>query len=180
MKKKFLIPIIGLILCLLIGMPGLARVENFIMFIGQKVLGAVAGAPLSVSATGGLQSGIPFTQITSATATTCATSQTAITGITTTPVAGTYLITYSTDFNSANGGTTVTVNLSVGGTNVSITQRKFMPFAGGTLTSGAQRLPFSVTTIQVLNGSQILAANCVTSASTATTANSEMDIVRLL
>lgn len=149
------------------------------IFLGEVASNLTEGAPLSVSSTGKVMSGIPFTIISSGTATTCATSQTAITGITVTPVAGTYLITYSTDFNSTNGGTIVTVNLSVGGTNIGGAQRKFQPFAGGTLTSGNQRLPFSVTTIQTVNGSQAIAANCLTSASTATTAESEMDIVRL-
>lgn len=149
------------------------------IFLGEVASNLIAGAPLSVSSTGKVQSGIPFYTATSATATTCATTLTAVTGITITPVAGTYQMTYSTDVNSPNGGTVVTFNISQGGTAIAIGQRKFQPFAGGTLTSGNQRLPFSVTTIQVLSGTAIT-VDCTTSASTVTTANSELDLVRLL
>lgn len=156
------------------------RIVNQVnIFLGEVASNLVPGAPLSVSQTGTVQSGIPFYSSSTTTATTCATTLTTVTGITITPVAGTYLILYSTDVNSANGGTVVTFNVDQAGTAIAITQRKFQPFAGGTLTSGNQRIPFSVNSIQVLTGSAIT-ITCLTSASTVTTANSELNLLRLL
>lgn len=172
------------ILGLIVIFPNIAHAgwDHFVsqvnIFLGEVASNLTLGAPLSVSLTGTVQSGIPNYTSSTTTATTCATGSTTVTGISITPVAGTYLIVYSTDVNSANGGTVVTFNIDQGGSAIAITQRKFMPFAGGTLTSGNQRIPFSVNTIQALSGSAIT-VTCLTSASTATTANSELNLVRL-
>lgn len=174
--KKWIGPIVlGIVLLSYVGR---ADVTNFIMFIGQFVLASTVGAPLSTDANGQLVSGITNYISSTSSATTCTTTDAAMSGITITPAAGTYLMLFSTDYNSANGGTILTVSFFQSTTQIAISQRKFMPFAGGTLTAGNQRIPFSVNSIQVLSGAAIT-VHCQTSASTATTADAELNLVRL-
>lgn len=176
MRNLFLI----LNLCLaIIAHKSQATVFNPLMFIGEVVKGAINGAPLSADANGKLASGISNSETSSTTASTCTTGGISITGISVTPVAGTYLAIYSSDFNSANGGTVVTIQYQIAGASVTISQRKFMPFSGGTLTAGNQRVVSGLNSILTVTGSQAITVNCSTSASTVTTANSQLDIVRL-
>lgn len=176
MNSKFTI---SWIVLLLFSQGANARVENPIIFKGEQSLGTVAGAPLSTDANNQVVSGISNIEISSSTASTCTTTAATLNGMTTTPVAGTYLVVFSSDFNSANSGIIVTLDYTVGGTAVGISQRKFMPFAGGTLTAGNQRVMGYLNSILTVNGSQAIAVRCSMSANTTSTASMQMDLVRL-
>lgn len=169
-----------LLFILLLSAPARAEVFNPIMFIGELIKSAVNGAPLSADTNGKLVSGITNQEISSAVVSTCTTAGISLTGITATPAAGTYLTIFGGDFNSAAGGTVVTLQYAVAGVAVTISQRKFMPFSGGTLTAGSQRVASGLNSILTVNGSQAITVSCSTSASTVTTAASQMQIVRLL
>jgi hypothetical protein len=153
-------------------------VVNPSVFIGEQVFGATNGSPLVVT-NSQLAQGLSYSETSSTTAYTCTTTNGQVTGMTVTPAAGTYLAVYSSDFSSANAGTVVTLEYFVGGSALTISQRKFMPFTGGTLTSGSQRVMQGLNSIFAVNGSQAVQVYCQTSASTVTTAASQLDLVRI-
>lgn len=169
----------NILLLILLAIPAFARVENPAIFLGQQSFGTTAGAPLSTDANNQVISGITNAQVTSATAGTCTTGGISLTGITATPVAGTYLVLFGGDFNSAAAGEVITIVYQIAAVSQGASQRKFMPFTGGTLTTGSQRITASLNSILVVNGSQAITVNCSTSTSTATAANAEMQVVRL-
>lgn len=156
-----------------------ARVENPLAFIGEVVKGATNGAPLSTDANGKLASGIVNGEVSSTSSSTCTTTDGVLNSMTVTPAAGTYLVMFSSDFNSTVAGLVITLTFNVGGTNSGVTQRKFMPFTGGTLTTGSQRIMSSLHAIITVNGSQAIAVHCATSSSTSATASMQLDYVRL-
>lgn len=157
-----------------------ARVDNPLVFIGELVKGGVNGAPLITDLNGKVAQGILNGEVNSSTASTCTTTAATLNGMTVTPVAGTYLVLFSADFSSANSGVSVTLEFMSAGVLVPGSQRKFIPFSGGTLTFGSQRTPASLNAIVILNGSQALTVNCQVSANTASTASMALDYVRLL
>lgn len=175
MNKKTLI----LLLSIFLFNEAQARIDNPIIFKGEQALGTTSGAPLSTDANNQVTSGISNSETASTTAFTCNTTATQITGMTVTPVAGTYLAIYSSDFNSATSGVVVTLIYDVGGTGFTNSQRKFMPFAGGTLTAGSQRVEAGIHGIITVNGSQAVQVICSTSSNSVTTANSQLDLLRV-
>lgn len=160
-----------------------AELRNPVIFVGQNVLGGTPSTQLYVDANGQVASGsAPIVNSTNGNTTggTCTTTKTTLTGMTaTTPPAGTYLAFFSGDFSSATSGIVVTIVIAIGGTDQAVTQRKFMPFAGGTLTAGSQRMPASINSIIVLNGSQNVTVPCSTSSGSVTTASMELDLLRI-
>lgn len=150
------------------------------LFIGKPVLGSVVDAPLSADANGALVSGIIHSEISSTSSTTTNSGTDALmNSMTTTPASGTYLVIFSTDLNSPSGGAIVTLSFYVGGTQNANSQRKVMPFAGGTLTAGNQRVGISLNQILTVNGSQAIEVRWSTSAGTITAANRTMNLVRV-
>lgn len=115
-----------------------------------------------------------------ATATTTSNVDAVITGMTMTPPAGTYLVWYSADLNSPNSGSVVSVSIYVGGVQKGDSLRKIMPFAGGTLTAGSQRVGVSTNGLVTVNGSQAIAIEWSTSAGTITTGPRTMNTLRIL
>lgn len=168
---------------LLLSSPSFAGLNQFVternIFSGEVASNLTPGAPLSVSSTGKVTTGISNGEVGSGTASTCTTTAGTLNGMTVTPVAGTYLVLFSSDFSSANAGITVTLEFQVAATLWPFSQRKFSPFAGGTLTSGSQRIPASLNSIIVVNGSQAITVNCQMSANSASTASMALDYVRL-
>lgn len=160
-----------------------AEVRNPLIFVGENVLGGTPSTQLFVDANGQVASGsAPIVNSTNGTVTagTCTTTKATLTGMTATnPPAGTYLLNFSGDFSSANAGVVVTVVVEIAGADQAQTQRKFMPFAGGTLTSGSQRMPAALNAIIVVNGSQTVTIACSVSSNNVSTASMELDLVRL-
>lgn len=156
--------------------PAQAGWDHFVsqvnIFLGETASNLVAGAPLSVSLTGKVQSGIPDGSAYNDANFTCTTTDQVITGVSiAAPPAGNYRIAMAGDVNSATGGTVVTIHFESNAASTTHGQLKFMPFAGGTLTSGSQRIPFSKDILTTLNGTSPLEVWCSTSAGTVTTAN---------
>jgi hypothetical protein len=158
-----------------------AAIRNPSEFIGEVVFGSITGAPLSADTNGKLVSGISNNSAYNDSNFTCTTTDQVITGVSiAAPPAGNYLISMSGDINSTNAGTVVTLHFQSNNSSTTHGQLKTMPFAGGTLSSGSQRIPFSKTIITTLNGTNALEVWCSTSANTVTTANVSLVYERLL
>lgn len=97
--------------------------------------------------------------------------------MTVTPPAGNYLVWFTADFNSPTSGIVVTLKTHIGG--VDGNQVKFMPFAGGTLTAGSQRVVGSVIDRVTVNGSQAIQIFASTSSGTVACANKCMMYLRV-
>lgn len=182
MKKS--IPFIGLISFLLIGILSTADVKNPLVFIGELVKGGVNGAPLITDLNGKVAQGILHGEVDIDTAINCTTTDAVVTGVTIAGAslagAGTYEITMSGDVNSPTGGLVATLHFESNGATTAHGQIKLQPFAGGTLTSGSQRIPYAKTMQVSLNGTNALEVWCQTSTGTATVANSVLTWKRLL
>lgn len=155
-------------------------VINPVLFIGEAVLGGVPGAPLSEDSNGLLTTGVSHAEA-SATSSTSTSSGTdaLIAGMTITPVAGSYLVWFSCDINSAISGVVVSISIYVGGTQKADSLRKIMPFAGGTLTAGSQRAAIATNGLVTVNGSQAIEIRWSTSGSSPTTVDRTMNILRV-
>lgn len=156
-------------------------IYNPSVFIGEGILGSVPGAPLSTDSNGLLVSGTSNTEV-SATATTTTNSGTdaLMNSMTITPVSGTYLVWFSTDLNSPTAGAVISLSYYIGGSQKADSLRKVMPFAGGTLTVGNQRIGVALNGVVTVNGSQAIEVRWSTSAGTMTAAARTMNILRVL
>lgn len=99
--------------------------------------------------------------------------------MTVTPVSGTYLVWFSSDFNSPTAGAVISISIYIGGTQNAASLRKFMPFTGGTLTTGSQRIEASTKAQVVVNGSQAIELRWSTSAGTMTAAARSLNILKV-
>lgn len=150
------------------------------IFSGEVASNLTVGAPLSVSSTGKVTSGIPNSSVYNDANFTCTTTDQVITGVTiAAPPAGTYEVSMAGDVSSPTAGVIVTIHFESNGASTTHGQLKFMPFTGGTLTTGSQRIPFAKTIITTLNGTNTLEVWCSTSSNTNTTANVSLTYVRL-
>lgn len=91
---------------------------------------------------------------------------------------GTYLVYFTCDLNSPNAGAVVSVSIYANGTQIAQSLRKIMPFAGGTLTVGNQRIGAAT------NGLVTLTAGAIeirwsTSSGTITTAARTLNLLRI-
>lgn len=155
-------------------------VTQVLIFSGEVASNLTPGAPLSVSSTGKVTTGLVSQEVTSATASSCTTTDGILNSMTFTPgVASTWLAIFGADFSSANAGTIVTLEFDLSGTYFPNSQRKFMPFAGGTLTSGSQRIQQGLNSIITVTSTQAIEVHCQTSASTVSTASMQLDLVRI-
>lgn len=155
-------------------------VFNPAIFIGEAVPGATAGAPLSADSSGNLASGISHTEVTATASATAATGADALmTSMTVTPVSGTYITMFDADLNSGTSGAVVSVSIYVGGSQIAASLRKVMPFAGGTLTAGSQRVAIATHSTVTVNGSQAIEVRWSTSSGAPTTAARTLTILRV-
>lgn len=154
-------------------------ITNPIAFIGEAVLGATAGAPLSVDANSLLASGISNTEV-SATADTTTTSTTdvLINTMTITPVAGTYLAIGTLCVDHSNQSVAVVVSIYSGGSLKTDSVRSVVPRFNAI---GANSLSPCVSTqgIVTVNGSQAIELRWKTASNTATGHQRTLTIVRL-
>lgn len=153
---------------------------NPALFIGEVVSGSTIGAPLSSDSNGNLISGISNTEVSATASATAGTGADALlTGMTITPTAGTYMIWFSCDLNSATSGVVVSLSIYIGGSQKADSLRKIMPFAGGTLTAGSQRSAAAIQGLVTVNGSQAIEIRWSASAGAPTTAARTMNILRV-
>lgn len=116
-------------------------------------------------------------EVDDAASTNITTTDAQISTMTVTPAAGTYIVFFNADFNSATSGIVVTIKTRIGG--VDANQIKFMPFAGGTLTAGSQRVAAGVQDKVTVNGSQAIQIFASTSSGTVACANKSLLYVRI-
>lgn len=153
---------------------------NPAIFIGEAVPGSTAGAPLSTDTSGNLVSGTSTTEVTATASVTAGTGADALmTGMTITPVAGTYITWFSCDINSSTAGAATSVSIYVGGVQVAASLRKVAPFDGGTLSQGAARCGVSTQATVIVNGSQAIAIEWSASNGTNTVAGRTLTILRV-
>lgn len=156
-----------------------AEVKNPVAFIGQAVLGATAGAPLSTDTNAQLVSGISNSEATATgTITTTSTTDVLMASMTLTPVSGTYLAMGSTCVDHSAQSVTVTVSLYVGGTLKADSARPTVPRFNGV---GANTLSPCVATqgIVTVNGSQAIEIRWKVGSGTGTAYQRTLSIVRL-
>lgn len=102
-----------------------------------------------------------------------------LTGMTSTPPAGSYFVSFSCDLNSPTAGVVISVSIYVGGVQKSDSLRKIMPFAGGTLTVGNQRVGASTNGVVTVNGSQAIEIRWSASAGAPTAADRTMNLLKV-
>lgn len=102
-----------------------------------------------------------------------------LTGMTSTPASGTYLVWFSCDLNSITAGVVIGVSIYVGGIQKTDSLRKTMPFSGGTLTSGSQRVGVYTNGQVTVNGSQAIEIRWSTSAGAPTAASRTMNLLKI-
>lgn len=110
--------------------------------------------------------------------TNASTSNVVMTGMTSTPPAGTYLVIFSSWFTHSNGNATVTLSIFVGGSQNTGSIRTFIPFTGavGGANNGAMAGTNAIVTV---NGAQAVALEWLTSTGTATAHNGTFDLIRI-
>lgn len=155
-------------------------IHNPALFIGEAVSGSTVGAPLSSDTSGNLTSGISHTEVSATGSISASTGADAlVTGMTITPVSGSYMVWFSADVNSTAAGAIVSLAIYVGGVQKADSQRKIMPFAGGALTAGDQRIGIVTQGLVTVNGSQAIEIKWSTSSSAPTMAGRTMNILRV-
>lgn len=152
---------------------------NPVAFIGEAVLGGILGAPLVTDANGLLASGISATEVSfSSNLTVTSTTDVLMTGMTITPVAGTYMVWFSTWLTHSNGNATITMSLYVGGVQKADSIRVAIPFVGA-LSAITQDMPLATNALVTVNGSQAIAIDWRTSTGTATAHHGTLNILRV-
>lgn len=115
-------------------------VTNSFLYTGEAVLGSTPGVPLAADSSGNLVSGLTTFSVTAtSTASTVATTDVVITGMTLTPTPGTYLAMFSTSFTSTTAGATITYTLYNNGVAEPATATVISPYSGG-LSSSANSI----------------------------------------
>lgn len=156
-------------------------VFNPSVFIGQDIGGATAGAPLSTDSNGDLVSGISNTEVSATASVTAGTGAAALlTGMTITPVSGTYLVWFSCALTCSTTGATTTFAIHVGGTQKADSVRIVAPFDGGAASSLAARCGVAINGLVTVNGSQAIEIRWNASSGTNSTSTRTMNILRVL
>lgn len=115
-----------------------------------------------------------------AVATTSSTTDALMDSMTVTPPqAGTYLVLFNTDVNSATAGAAISVSYYVAGVQVAASLRKIIPFDGGALSAGAARGIAALQDIIVVTGSQAIEVRWSISSGTATAAARSLITLRV-
>lgn len=154
-------------------------VYNPVLFIGETVANGTLGAPLSTDSGGLLVSGISTTEVSAtADATTTSAADVLMTGMTSTPVAGTYMVVFSGGVDHSNQNVAVVVSIYVGGALKTDSVRSPIPRFNGV---SANSLTPIVTTngIVTVNGSQAIEIRWKTASGTATVHQRTLDIIRV-
>jgi hypothetical protein len=112
------------------------------------------------------------------TITTTSTTAVVMTGMTMTPVAGTYLVWFSTWMTNTTGNQTATISIYSGGVQKASSVMTIIPFSGavGSVNDG---VAVSTQGSVIVNGSQAIAIYWKTAAGTASAHNGTMNILRV-
>lgn len=94
--------------------------------------------------------------VATATATTTSGTDALMTGMTLTPIAGTYLVLFDSVVQSASAGNSVTISIYVGGVQDANSVRSPSPFDGGTLSATNASCGVSSHGTYTVNGSQAI------------------------
>lgn len=157
-------------------------IRNPVAFIGQAVLGATAGAPLSTDANDQLISGITSAEITAtASTTTTSTTDVLINSMTTTPVAGTYVVFFNTTLQSNANNVNIFVSIYAGGAQAIGSEMSGTPQLQGGLTPSLNvNVPIFTSNTVTVNGAQAIEARWrVSAAGTATALSRTLQIIRI-
>lgn len=175
--------IISIFFGLLLSLSARADVKNPVSFIGQYVLGATLGAPLSVSGDNTLVSGVQVFTSAVATGSTTTTSATDVLmgSMTYTPGAGSYLALFGTTLQENSNNANVFVSIYGNGSQVSGSERSATPqIQGGLTPSLNQNSPiFTFAYVSVAAG-QTIEGRWRVSAGTGTALTRWLILVRLL
>lgn len=160
--------------------PSLGFVSQTNIFSGEVASGLTVGAPLAVSATGKVTTGLTAVEVT-ATADTTTTSATdvLINAMTQTPAAGTYIYWFSTCVDHSAQSVAVVVSVYVGGALDTDTVRSPVPRFNGI---GANTLTpcIAIQGLAVVNGSQAIEGRWKTASGTATAHQRNLLTLRIL
>jgi hypothetical protein len=150
------------------------------IFSGEVASNLTVGAPLVVSSTGKVTTGINYTEVsaTSATTTTSA-SDGVMTTMTTTPgIVGTYFVAFSATCINNTGTQTVTFSIYNNGVQKTDSVRVFMP-GNGALSSISQNLSVSTNGIVTTTVAGAVAIEWHVSGGTGTCTQRTLNLVRL-
>jgi len=112
-------------------------------------------------------------------ATTTSGSDVLMTGMTITPIAGTYFVIFTGVIQQNISGNSVTISFYVGGTQDATSIMDAAPFAGGTLTAGQASVPYVTHGVYTVNGSQAIAVEWHVSGGTGTVFQRKMTVVKI-
>lgn len=123
---------------------------------------------------------IQTTEVTSTTnATTTSATDALMTGMTITPIQGTYLVMFSSVVQSSLAGNSVTVSIYVGGTQDATSIRTAAPFDGGTLSSTQASCGIMTHGIYTVTGSQAITIEWSRSGGTATVFQRKLSVLKI-
>lgn len=110
--------------------------------------------------------------------TTTSTTDVVLTGMTITPLAGTYLVLFSTWLTHSTGNDIVTMSIYSGGVQKTDSIRAAIPFVGA-LSATTQDMPLATNGVVTVNGAQAIAIEWHTNAGTATAHNGTLNILKI-
>lgn len=110
--------------------------------------------------------------------TTTSTTDVVLTGMTITPISGTYLVMFSTWLTASAASNVHTMSIYVNGVQNAGSIRAAIPFSSASLAA-TQDIPLSTNAIVTVNGSQAIDIRWRTSAGTATAHNGTLDILKV-
>jgi len=123
---------------------------------------------------------IQSTQITSTSnATTTSTSDVLMTGMTVTPIAGTYLVLFSAVVQQNDAGNSATVSIYSAGVQDPASVRDFAPFDGGTLSAVNASCVCAIQGVYTVNGSQVIQVEWHVSAGTGTVFQRNLILIKI-
>lgn len=156
-------------------------IVNPVAFIGEEVLGSTVGAPLAADTNGQLVSGLTVLEFSAtADATTTSNTPALLTGMTTTPVAGSYLVWFSASTQSNGTNCTQTFGLYVGGTLKADSSRTIQPYDGGTLAAATATGAVAINAKITVTGSQLVEIHWSTAGGTATCHQRTLNLLRII
>lgn len=119
-------------------------------------------------------------QVTSGTTVTTGSGTDALlTGMTATPIAGTYFVMFSGVLQNNTAGDTITVSFYINGVQDATSVRSMAPFDGGALAAGQGSCVGAVQGVYSVNGSQAIAVHWHTSGGTATSFTRSMTLLKI-
>lgn len=112
-------------------------------------------------------------------ATTTSGTDAVMTGMTLTPIAGTYIAIFTGVIQQNSAGQSVTISFYVNGAQDATSIMDFAPFAGGTLTSGSASCCAVTQGVYTVTGGQAIAIEWHVSGGTATVFQRKLTLVRI-